>query len=393
MGQTRSGILFWLPGLDNKGSRGGSAVQTLRLATGVTSRSHSVFVVAAKPAWCLPLRDCVVIDDENLSVIRLPSPEIRVLGSIIYLIFFTACLVLLWTRVGSVHIASINTVGTCAAVITRLLGKRVIARSIGGDAWRLTRLTGDGHPLAKIQVQLLRFSHCIVSQGPEPTLFLIQIGIDEAKIVEIPNGVDVHQFLPNEGNKSLLRSRMQIPGHHKLICFIGGLRPIKRVDLILQAFKLLLPEFPNCRLLIVGQGRDELELKSLTNSLGLRNVVRFEGHVNNPLPYLQASDIFVLASDMETHSNALIEAMSVGLPVIATDVGGNRECVRHGTNGLLVPPSSASALAEAILMVLSDDSLACRLGLNARKTVTERYSLEAMIDSYARLYKLPNSVS
>ena len=175
-----------------------------------------------------------------------------------------------------------------------------------------------------------------------------------------------------------------------MICCVNKLRSLKRVDVILNAFALLLPQYPNARLMIIGDGELKSELEHMASSLGVLSRVQFVGNVKDTAKYLQASDVFVLASDKENQSNALIEAMACGLPVIATAVGGNKEIIQHDVNGILVPNSSAHDLSQAIERILSNDKMSARLGISARKSVIERYSIDFVVEQYLSLYNLPN---
>jgi glycosyltransferase involved in cell wall biosynthesis len=141
--------------------------------------------------------------------------------------------------------------------------------------------------------------------------------------------------------------------------------------------------------MIIGDGELRSELEYLAGLLGVLSRIRFIGNVKDTAKYLQASDVFVLASDRENQSNALIEAMACGLPVIATAVGGNKEIIQHDVNGILVPNSSAYDLSQAVERILSNDKMCARLGANARQSVIAHYSIDCVIEQYLSLYNLP----
>jgi glycosyltransferase involved in cell wall biosynthesis len=134
-------------------------------------------------------------------------------------------------------------------------------------------------------------------------------------------------------------------------------------------------------LLIIGSGEEESSLRQMSGEN-----VQFIGQVEDVVPYLQSSDFFVLPSAAEGLSNALLEALSVGLPCIATAVGGTPDVIVDGVNGLLIAPDKADELRTGLLKLLSDGSMRQRLGVQARETIQARYSLESTADQLASLY-------
>jgi glycosyltransferase involved in cell wall biosynthesis len=115
--------------------------------------------------------------------------------------------------------------------------------------------------------------------------------------------------------------------------------------------------------------------------------VQFTGQVENALSYLQAADLFVLPSATEGLSNSLLEAMSTGLPVLATSVGGTPDVVTHGENGYLIPPDDLPALQTGLTALLADPTLSAELGAQGRSRIKKDYSLEAIADRLSGLYR------
>jgi glycosyltransferase involved in cell wall biosynthesis len=108
--------------------------------------------------------------------------------------------------------------------------------------------------------------------------------------------------------------------------------------------------------------------------------------VENVQDYLRAADLFILPSHFEGMPNALLEAMACGLPVVATSVSGVMDLIKHGQNGLLVEPGRADRLADAIVRLLEDREMALLMGIEARKTMEQFYSIKAVTSAYAELY-------
>ena len=381
-------ILIWIPGLSFERGPGGSQVQTLRLAGGLISRGFRVVVLAGRPFWGMARRESIVVNGVRVPVAWMPSPSIWLLGSALCIAHVAAYVMLRLQDVDVVHLGSINRVAAVLSIIAKCCGKRVVCRTIGGDIAVLTKLMDQRYIPTKVHVAILKLVDCIAAQSPESEEALVRLGIAPARVALISNGVDTSYYRPYPGDRSELRSSLELPASGKAICCVNRLHPLKRVDVVLRAFHRVLAEQPGCRLLVIGDGPEYERLKQLAASLGVNRAVRFLGFVRDPLPYLQASDVFVLASDVENLSNALMEAMACGLPVVATEVGGNKECVRHGEDGLLVPRASPEAMARALLQLCNDAELALRLGARARQSAVARYSLQATVDQYLQVYGL-----
>ena len=217
----------------------------------------------------------------------------------------------------------------------------------------------------------------VVSVCKQSSQDLLNGGFPEENIVEIPNGVDIHTFVQRPPRPV---------GKERTITFVGRLDRYKGVDFLLEAFKRVLSGNRNSRLLIVGTGPDEALLKKTAVTLNLQEGVHFKGRQEDVLKVLSDTDIFVLPTLSEGMSNVLLEAMSCGLPVVATSVGGNCDLIRDRQNGILVPPGDVPALSEALMEMLGNRALAQRLGDQARKTAQEHYSLECITDRYLQLY-------
>ena len=209
------------------------------------------------------------------------------------------------------------------------------------------------------------------------------VGIKENKIRVISNGVDTERFCPAV---SVKRGLLNIPSHYIVIGFVGRLDRIKNLPLLITAFSILLRDFPNLCLLIVGDGPDEPRLRSMVCELGLFEKVRFLGPQNDVVLYLRLMNLFVLPSQLEGMSNTILEAMSVGLPVVAFRVGGNTEIVDHRRTGILVDDQTPEALSKAISFYLKNPDKISQHGKTGRKRVLNEFSISRMVSGYETLY-------
>jgi glycosyltransferase involved in cell wall biosynthesis len=138
----------------------------------------------------------------------------------------------------------------------------------------------------------------------------------------------------------------------------------------------------------VGDGPDRPGVEKLVDSLGLRRNVTLTGFRSDIPNLMRCSDIGVLCSETESAPLTLLEGMSTGLPMVATEVGGVLEIIDEGCNGLLVPSKQPEKLAQAILRLYRDSMLRTKLGENARKTVLEKYTAEKVVNQYIETFEM-----
>lgn len=166
---------------------------------------------------------------------------------------------------------------------------------------------------------------------------------------------------------------------------VANLRPVKGLDVLIEAARHL----PDVVFRIAGEGEQRSALQKVIDSLGLSTRFTLCGAVHDIPAFLETLDVAVSCSRAEGMSNAILEYMAAGRPIVATSVGATPEVVRDGIDGLLVPPSDALALASAIRRCVEDKSLAFRLAQSARERIMGRYSRKAMVrrfeDFYTRL--------
>jgi glycosyltransferase involved in cell wall biosynthesis len=172
-----------------------------------------------------------------------------------------------------------------------------------------------------------------------------------------------------------------------VVVFTGRLIEAKGLLELLEAWPLLLREIPDARLVLVGSGPLEAELRRRAALPPLAGRVHLSGEVPDVRPHLRAAAAFLFPSWAEGLPNALLEAMAMGLPCVATDIGPIRDAATDGEEALLVPARNPQRLAAALGAVLADPSLAARLGRGARKRVEADFSLEREVERLEALYR------
>lgn len=216
------------------------------------------------------------------------------------------------------------------------------------------------------------------------------------KIFVIPNFLDMND-VQKQSEEVIEQPLKEIFEKNKTIISIGRLTQQKGFSFLLDAFSKVLRRYSEVRLIILGEGELEKELKELSRKLNIEKNVYFLGFQKNPFKFLKRATIFIFPSLYEGFPNVLIEAMSCGLPVIATDCpGGNKEILsslqeeiketKLKEYGILVPPANSEELAKAILLLLTDDKLRKQYSERAKKRA-EDFSVEKIIQKWENIFK------
>jgi sugar transferase (PEP-CTERM/EpsH1 system associated) len=209
----------------------------------------------------------------------------------------------------------------------------------------------------------------------------------ESRIRVLANGVDTGRFCKLGGEAARARIALGLPPNSTIVGSVGRLVPIKDHVSLLKAVETLVSKGSEIRVVLAGDGPEKASLESfVANSPVLGGRVHFLGDTGDVPQVLRSLDIFVLPSISEGMSNTLLEAMSCGLPVVASRVGGNRELLEDSGVGLLFEPRNVSDLAEKLSRLL-DESVRQKLGTAARSHVLSNYSLEDMMQRYRELYR------
>lgn len=205
------------------------------------------------------------------------------------------------------------------------------------------------------------------------------------KIRLIFNGIDTARFR-EPCDPGAIRRELGIPPGAPVVGTVGRLSEIKRQDVLIRAFARIRGGVPDAHLILVGDGPLRQSLGELAGRLGLDARVHFAGFRPHSAPYLRAMDVFALTSRSEGMPQAALEAMVVGLPVVASRVGGLPELIDHGRTGFLVEPGDEPGLAEALLELLSDPGRSGRMGEAGRREVEAKHDIGRMADEYHRDY-------
>lgn len=237
---------------------------------------------------------------------------------------------------------------------------------------------GGGAPKRQHERFLWRFSDHIICNSRQLVEVMHDCGVHPDRLSYIPNGIDTQFFVPNKNNKN------------KLIVCIARLAKDKDHKTLLKAFEAVLAKVPDARLRLVGDGPEAEHLHSFARKYLQKDTLDrldFYGSSDNPLQHYQDASIFALSSVREGQPNAILEAMSCGLPVCATRVGGIPGLVKHQTTGFLSNPGDAYELANNMTNLLLQPEMGLNFGKAARRFVEENFSFAKMVDAHQNLFE------
>ena len=234
-----------------------------------------------------------------------------------------------------------------------------------------------------LEIHRLASTHlCVVSEAARA--HALAVGAADSRLSVIRNGVDPGAFTPRPPD---VRTRDR---ESLIVGFVGRLSTEKNPELFLRTAALVHAQSPSTRFVVIGDGPLRSEMHALAKALRLTGVVTFTGEVREMSERYRALDVVLCTSWHEGTPLAILEAMASGLPVVATDVGGNPELVLSGVTGTLVGPGDEVAMAESTLALLTDPVLRQRFGLAARERVVTTFSLQDYVE---RTGKLLNEVA
>ncbi|MEQ8221017.1 MAG: N-acetyl-alpha-D-glucosaminyl L-malate synthase BshA [Candidatus Eremiobacterota bacterium] len=171
-----------------------------------------------------------------------------------------------------------------------------------------------------------------------------------------------------------------------VVVHISNFRPVKRIEDVIKAFYYIWKEIP-ATLLMVGDGPDKTRASDLAQELGMKKDVHFMGVIKNIVPVINAANLLLLPSQTESFGLVILEGMSSGVPVVASDVGGIPEVVEHGITGYLAPAGDTEAMGKYGLKILTDKELYKNMSEAARKRAREKFHTEDIVSQYEKLYE------
>jgi len=286
------------------------------------------------------------------------------------------------------HVHTMYSPAVLACALKIILKKKVIVK---------VRRTGSGALFNRLFVNsldkwrfkfLIHYVDCFIAVNREAEKTLVSMGIPRDRIKWILNGVDKNLFKPaNKEEEEYLKKITGIKGD-PIIAFVGRLISRKRVGLLINILPIIKKHFSKTVLLVIGEGSERKKCEELAKEKRVFEDIIFAGHCGQEklLNFLKVSDLFVLPSRSEGIPNALLEAMAVGLPIVASRINGIIDLISDGYNGLLFAPTEENDLLEKVFTLLENEKFRTEIAGKARETVENRFSFEIIKQQYADLY-------
>lgn len=366
---------------------GGAEMVMAKLAQELRRQTVDVRIVTARWHKTWPER----IVHREIPILRLPNPQLRGWGTLRYMMSLGKYLQKHQPELDVVYVSMLKHSAYMAVERLKKTSTPIVLRAEGGGETGDCRWQAEANFGLRIRA-VCQQADAIVAPSQAIMEELLAAGYDPAKLHFIPNGVMIP---PPRSKQRRFDARMALQSAQPsfslnnempLAVYTGRLHPKKGLLAAVDAWPAVVRRFPDAKLLLVGEGPQESQLRERISSLGLQGRVFLPGVFDDVSDLLDAADLFLLPSHEEGMSLSLLEAMAAGLPVVATDIPGNRQLVETGRNGLLFPVDDVAALQEEITNVIHQPAAAAQLGEAARADVTEKYSLAAAATRHLELF-------
>jgi glycosyltransferase involved in cell wall biosynthesis len=379
---------------------GGGETQTKNLCEAFASDGHEVTVVTRRSSPAS-------LRQETLSgarVVRLGPSGRGQLKKRYFAFSLLPFLLWRWGRYDVILVSGFRVIGLSAVLASLILGKPCVlkADSLGELSGRcfeegLTRygLSLDSTAIRfflKLRRKLLVQAAGYIAISTVVRDEFIAEGVDPARVRTIPNAVNLDRFHRVDAKrKQASRRQLGLSDDALVVVYTGRLVSYKGLPLLLEVWEALHRRYDGAKLLLVGPGSLDIqncedELKEFVRAKSLTHCVEFTGSVADVPTYLQASDIFVFPTENEAFGLSLIEAMACGVAPISTPVGGIKDIIQDGKNGLFVPVGNKAELAAALDRLMTDRALTAELGAAAEETARRRFSLPRIKELYIELF-------
>jgi len=262
----------------------------------------------------------------------------------------------------------------CAGVKHVIAGERCV------DPWKATWQLAIDRVLA-------RRTERIVTNSSGVKDFYVSRGLPAEKFVIIPNGIDAHRQTALSVTREALLAELSLPPDARLIGAVGRLWPQKRLKDLIWAADLLKSTRDGAHLLIIGDGPHRSRLKRYRDQSQVQDCVHFLGERDDVPRLMPHFDVLWLGSEYEGQSNAIMEAMAASVPVIATDIAGNRDLVEKDVTGYLVPVGDRFEFTRRTDWLLNDEELRKKIGAGGRERIEREFTVEKMVERHAELYR------
>jgi glycosyltransferase involved in cell wall biosynthesis len=399
--------IYWLTTEFYPPETGGTGMIAARLAHGLGERGLGVQIITRQV-----LPPSARSESIGTIQVRRVDPPGRMKGAgwravpamLSFIVRVAAILCLETRRYDIVMVSGMKTLPITAVPVSRLLGKRCVIRvespfelvePISAESLQMMHgvlgrcMSGL---LRRMQQAVLRRATCVIAISQDIEERLAQSEHPPARIVRIPNAVDLSKFTPvAEEQKARLRDRLGYPAGRTIVLYVGRLSRAKGVMNLIEGWPELMGKFPSAHLVMVGSGKGswddcEADILEYLRVHRLESHITMAGHSDAVNEHLQAADLFVSPSDYEGFSLTLVEALGCGIPVVSTAVGAAPEFIRTGENGFLCEPRDRRSLSAALELALEQQEDWPGIRRRARETA-ESFDVPRVVDQYVTLLR------
>jgi len=324
---------------------------------------------------------------DNVDVFRLGVPGVGFLPTVVFIFSLIGYFWGKRNEIDVLHSHGAVKMGALCAIFARLLGLKNVTKI--ATAGKIPALQGTS--FGNIILYLFKKSDAIIAMTSEISAELTLIATPAEVIVKITNGVDASRFISGAySEKKQWKVEQGLQQEAKIVLFSSRLVHRKGLDVLLAAWPTITRKYPEAHLVIVGSGADQSDsvekvMKKMVVDKGLERVM-FVGETKVPEQFLKIADIFVFPSRREGFPNALLEALSCGLAVVASHIGGVTAVLGNSDICLTFRPEDSGDLSRQILKMLDDEELAKEKGALARELMLTEYSFQSISSQYLTLY-------
>ena len=364
---------------------GGSEKQALSLSYSLVSRGIKVKVLTRKVKGTVSYQNM-----GGVFVRRLKVMGKGLMDSVSFMIAGFFYLLKHSSEYDVIHVHLASSPAIAAIIAGKLIGKKVIVKLGGGkgvDEVSLSQKTFSG----RLKLKFFAFAKpALLVMNDEVFSWLKTTQLRNLKLIQFRNGVDTGGYSPLLYQEKI-KAKTKLGFENKQIfLFVGRLSFEKRIKEFVEIWDELMRKeniFQKAKLIIVGSGPQEQDIREAAKAFELSDSLVLAGAQDDLLPYYHAADVFILPSFSEGLSNSMLEAMSCGLAIMASGVGGAKEAVKEGINGFLFDPFDKQKIKFYINKFLDDDKLALRMGEKSREIAVKKYSMAKVTDELLKIYE------
>lgn len=401
--------VYWLTEAFYPPIVGGQELFVARVARSLAERGHIVSVITRQSVPSAPFAETI----GPVHVRRIaPAGILKGKGwrAVLPLLSFLARLTMLLVRDSNkfdvIIVSGVKIIPLVAVPICLIWRKRCILRvesffelheAVSAESLQTMHAAsgrGIGAIAAAIRRFMIRRADYVIAISAEIRAQLLERGVAQSRIRQIPNAVDTGKFCPvPAATKQRLRAAFGLPGDRTVLIFSGRLSRAKGLPMLVEAWPALLQQYPELYLVIVGSGKlsfDDCEdsIREFVRLRQLQDSIQFAGESDRVHEYLQASDLFVFPTEYEGFSLALVEALACAMPVAVTAVGAAPDLIQHGRNGYLFPPKDPAAMLAVLRLALEQKPRWPQVGEAGRASAAP-FDLQLVAARYSELCNEP----